>query len=95
MVSVLWKYQKAKTPYKWLMDSEETPAKVKQKLEAVYATLNPAKLKRTIDSKLKKLAGVYQVKQSYVTENDALEQPLKVTFSIYPTAPVKCPVLIT
>ena len=89
------KYQKAKTPYKWLMDSAETPAKVKQKLEAVYATLNPAKLKRTIDSKLKKLAGVYQVKQSYVTENDALEQPLKVTFSIYPTAPVKCPVLIT
>ena len=89
------KYQKAKTPYKWLMDSKETPREVKQKLEATYLALNPAELKRVIDSKLKKLAKIYQAKQSYVTENDAPEQSLKVTFSICPTTPAKCPVLIT
>jgi len=89
------KYQKAKTPYKWLMDSKETPDKVKQKLEAIYLTLNPAELKRVIDLKLRRLAKVYQAKQSYREENGLSEQPAKVTFSIYPTTPVKYPVLIT
>ena len=89
------KYQKAKTPYKWLMDSKETPDPVKLKLEEIYVRLNPAELKRAIDSKLKRLMKVYQSKQSFKEENDLSEQPAKVTFSIYPTAPVKYPVLIT
>jgi hypothetical protein len=89
------KYQKAKTPYKWLMDSEETPKEVKLKLETIYVTLNPAELKRSIDLKLKKLAKVYQVKQHCTAENSEKEESIKVTFSLYPTTPVKLPVLIT
>ena len=42
------KYQKAKTPYRHLMDSKETPAHIKEKLEKIYRTLNPAELKRRI-----------------------------------------------
>lgn len=88
------KYQKAKTPYKWLMDSRETPCEVKQRLEAIYVTLNPAELKRTIDLKLKKLAKTYQIKQRNMAENDLESQPIKVTFLNCRTAPVKLPVLI-
>ena len=66
-----------------------------QKLERIYAKLNPAELKRTIDLKLRKLAKAYQAKQGYREENEKENQLLKVTFSVYPTTPVKCPVLIT
>jgi hypothetical protein len=88
------KYQTAKTPYKWLMDSPETPDYVKQKLEKIYAKLNPAELKRTIDLKLKKLAKVYQIKQRNMVENDPESQPIKVTFLNCRTTPAKLPVLI-
>lgn len=88
------KYQKAKTPYKWLMDSKETPDEVKLKLKAVYITLNPAELKRIIDSKIKNLAKVYQNKQRNMTENDPEKEPPKVTFLNCRTAPAKLPVLI-
>lgn len=88
------KYQEAKTPYKWLMDSEETPLEVKQELEKVYAELNPAKLKRTIDLKIRKLAKVYQIKQKNMIENDQGREPLKVTFLNCRTTPAKLPVLI-
>ena len=77
------------------MDSDKTADDVKQKLERIYAKLNPAELKRTIDLKLRKLAKAYQAKQGYREENEKENQLLKVTFSVYPTTPVKCPVLIT
>lgn len=88
------RYQEAKTPYKWLMDSPETPNYVKQKLEKIYAELNPAELKRMIDLKLKKLAKVYQIKQRKMVENDPENQPTKVTFLDCRTTPAKLPVLI-
>jgi hypothetical protein len=88
------KYQKAKTPYKWLMDSKETPKEIKLKLEEIYVTLNPAELKRIIDLRLRKLAKVYQTKQNYEKENDPAEELTKVTFLNCRTAPVKLPVLI-
>lgn len=89
------KYQEAKTPYRWLMDSPKTPPEVKQKLEAEYNTLNPADLKRRIDFKLKQLAEVYQAKHQQVAEKSQPATPTIVTFSNYPTAPVGLPVLIT
>lgn len=88
------KYQTAKTPYKWLMDSKETPDEVKRTLGEIYVTLNPAKLKRMIDLKLKNLAKVYQIKQRNMAVNDMEIEPLKVTFLNCRTTPVKLPVLI-
>lgn len=90
------KYQKAKTPYRWLMDSPETPLAVKKKLETEYNSLNPAELKRNIDVKLKLLARIYQEKHSPITAEKPVQEPaIKVTFSNYPTARLKLPVLTT
>jgi hypothetical protein len=86
------KYQIAKTPYKWLMDSSKTPDEVKLKLEEIYVTLNPAKLKRVMDLKLKKLAKVYNAKQNHGAETEQLEQPIKVTFLDCRTTTVGLPV---
>jgi hypothetical protein len=87
------KYQRAKTPYRWLMDSIETPPEVKKKLEDKYNSLNPAELKRGIDVKLKQLAKVYQLKHQSMAE-EQLEEPItKVTFLGCRTAPVKLPAL--
>lgn len=88
------KYQPAKTPYQWLMESKETPTEVKLKLKEIYLTLNPAELKRGIDSKLKKLAKTYQTKQNKEAEIKTTEQPVIVTFSNCRTGGVKLPVLI-
>ena len=89
------KYQEAKTPCRWLMDSPETPSEVKKKLKTEYNTLNPADLKRRMDIKLKQLAKIYQEKHQLAAEKDQPETPTIVTFSNYPTAPVRLPVLIT
>jgi len=90
------KYQKAKTPYRWLMDSPETPLAAKKKLEAEYNLLNPAELKRKIDAKLKLLANIYRTKHNPITVEKPLQEPIiKVTFLDYPTARLKLPVLTT
>ena len=57
------KYDKPKTPYKRLMESEQISDKKKQELKKKYDSLNPAELKREIDKKLKKLYKVYSKKQ--------------------------------
>jgi len=49
------KYDKPKTPYERLMESEYVSDEVKEELKKVYDSLNPAELKRKIDGKLKKL----------------------------------------
>lgn len=89
------KYQKAKTPYHWLMDSEETPAHVKEKLEEVYKTLNPAELKRTIESKLTLLEKTYQAKHVQNKQKQSTENLATVRFSNYPTGRVGLGILIT
>ena len=90
------KYQRAKTPYRWLMDSQETPLAVKESLKAQYNSLNPAELKREIDAKLKLLAKTYQSKHNPITVEKPTQEPaIKVTFSNYPTARLKLPVLTT
>ena len=62
------RYQEAKTPYQWLVDSPAVPAEVKEKLITTYNTLNPAELKRTIDAKLATLLKVYEAKHQVATE---------------------------
>jgi len=57
------KYGRAKTPYHRLIESDQISKEEKEKLIVIYQTLNPAKLKRTIDKKLDNLYEVYKKKQ--------------------------------
>lgn len=56
------KYDKAKTPYRRTMESDQFNQETKDELKEVYENLNPAELKRNIDSKIKKLYEVYSKK---------------------------------
>ncbi len=47
------RYDRPKTPYQRLMESESIPQDVKDRLEKQHATLNPFQLKRIIERKLK------------------------------------------
>ena len=47
------KYEPPQTPYQRILDSAEVSCKAKESLKAVYNSLNPFKLKRKIDDKLK------------------------------------------
>lgn len=60
--SVKRKYDTPKTPYKRLMDSGQMSEATSKQLEAVYLSLNPAQLKRSIDTKLDKLYRTYEGK---------------------------------
>jgi transposase InsO family protein len=42
------KYDKAKTPYRRVLDADPVPEQVKEELKQIYATLNPVKLSREI-----------------------------------------------
>ena len=57
------KYDKAETPYRRLMESDQVEEKTKQKLKKIYDDSNPAELKRVIDTKIKKLYEVYSKKK--------------------------------
>lgn len=57
------KYDRPKTPYLRLMESNQINDKIKKELKKKYESLNPAKLKREIDEKLKELYKVYSKKQ--------------------------------
>ena len=56
------RYDTPKTPYRRLMESLQVSDVKKEELRAVYESLNPALLKRTIDEKLKKLQVIYRKK---------------------------------
>jgi len=45
------------------MESAQIPEEVKEDLEGVYLSLNPAQLKRSIDAKLAKLYKAYEEKR--------------------------------
>lgn len=57
------KYYPAKTPYQYLMESDQISPAKKKELEKIYLSLNPAQLKRTIEVKIDNLYKVYQQKQ--------------------------------
>jgi hypothetical protein len=54
------KYDLAKTPYQRLMESDQISSEAKEELKAIYLSLNPAQLKRTIEAKLDQLYKLYQ-----------------------------------
>jgi len=60
------KYDKARTPYRRIIESDEVDAKVKEELREIYDSLNPAELKRKIDKKIKKLYEVYSKKKGSI-----------------------------
>jgi len=49
------KYDTPKTPYERLIESNQISEEVKAELKGIYLSLNPAELKRKIDTKLKNL----------------------------------------
>ena len=77
------KYDKAQTPYKRALASDEVSYELKQKLTKIYNSLNPAELKRAIDVKLKKLYDVYQEKnKSQKVEPTKKQKPATVRLFI-------------
>ena len=83
------KYDEAKTPYQRLMESNYIPEMTKNKLKKVYLSLNPAKLKRDIDGKLKELYRIYQDKNnSQRVDPFKKQRPRLVTSTIGPYVPV-------
>ena len=61
--SVKRKYDTPKTPYQRLMDSGQISEQTRKQLETVYLSLNPAQLKRSIDTKLDELYRTYEEKR--------------------------------
>lgn len=57
------KYGRAKTPYRRLIESNQISEEEKEKLTAIYHSLNPAELKRNIDKKLANLYDIYKKKK--------------------------------
>lgn len=57
------KYDTSKTPSQRLVDSGQISEQTRKQLEAVYLSLNPAQLKRSIDAKLDKLYHTYEQKR--------------------------------
>jgi len=49
------KYDIAKTPYQRLLESKQVSRKQKQELTEIYLSLNPVRLKKEIDRKIKKI----------------------------------------
>ncbi|HHD92145.1 MAG TPA: hypothetical protein ENL06_00795 [Candidatus Portnoybacteria bacterium] len=71
------KYDKAKTPYRRLIESDQISKEEKEKLIATYHSLNPAELKRTIDKKLDNLYRIYQKKKG--------QENIKITNKLTPS----------
>ncbi len=57
------KYDEAKTPFTRLLESNQISKETKQKLEALYLSLNPVQLKNAINKKIEKIKKT-QIKQS-------------------------------
>lgn len=76
------RYDKAKTPYKRVLEDNSIPKQNKQELTSVYQSLNPAQLKRTIDKKLDLLYQAYQKKnKGQKVEIKKKLKPSSVSFS--------------
>lgn len=86
------KYQKARTPYQWLLDDPKTPDEVKSALKQQYQNLNPAALKRQIEEKLGLLRTIYAKKHQ---SSELINEAAIVTFSFDPTTQFRCPAHLT
>lgn len=75
------KYGRAKTPYRRLIESDQISEEEKEKLTAIYRSLNPAELKRNIDKKLDNLFKIYQKKKGQ--ENISLTNKLNPSLASF------------
>jgi hypothetical protein len=66
------KYDIAKTPYQRLIESQQISKAQKQKLIAIYRSLNPVKLKKAIDQKIEKNRAMQTYKLNVPTEGSKL-----------------------
>lgn len=77
------KYDKAKTPYQRIIESDWISDEKRKELTNLYLTLNPAKLKRYIDGLITKLYHEYQAKKdSQKVEINKKLQPTMVRFNM-------------
>ena len=60
-------YDVPKTPYQRIMESNQISKETKKKLKALYLSLNPAQLKREIETKIDKLYQIYEKKKKTQT----------------------------
>lgn len=75
------KYDKARTPYKRILEDASIPKETKQELTRIYQFLNPAELKRAIDKKLDNLYRAYQKKNGSQKVNAKKKlKPVSVSF---------------
>jgi len=75
------RYDRAKTPYHRVMESQNVSGKTKRELKTIYESLNPAELKRIIDKKLDNLYGAYRQKnRSSKVEPKKKRKPASVSF---------------
>lgn len=72
-------YDKAKTPFKRLLESPEISEDKKQELKSIYQSLNPAELKRNIDKKLDMLYKFYKQKNNSTKVDE--KKKISVRFS--------------
>jgi hypothetical protein len=86
-------YYPAKTPYRYLMESDQISGAKKKELEKIYLSLNPAQLKRTIEAKLDNLYKVYQQKKQRSSEVEPFKKltPRLVTKYIVEQEPLRLP----
>lgn len=88
------KYDKAKTPYRRIMDCHYVSEEKKQELKTIYESLNPAELKRKIDQKLKTLYKTHQKKKNLSVETSSIISkkltPSLVSFYTRPTNQLRC-----
>jgi len=86
------KYDVPQSPYQRLAGSGQVPEETKRQLEAVYLSLNPAELKRSIDAKLDKLYRTYEEKRGSQQVNPMRRvTPPSVTFYMMQQPPVGLP----
>ena len=73
------KYDKPRTPFQRVIESQETSEQTKQQLVTIYQSLNPAQLKRAIDCNLDILYKTYQEKNKTLKVD--LKKKISVRFS--------------
>ena len=80
------KYDKPKTPYQRIVESDEVSKEKKAELEKIYLSLNPAELKRQIEKKTKAIFKVYQAKIN--SQKVEEKKRISVRFSKFNQTPV-------
>lgn len=82
------RYDKVRTPYQRVIESEAISLETKEELKRLYQSLNPAQLKRSIDIKLNHLYRTYQNKNRlFQVKPEKRLQPTTVSFLIAQPAP--------